>query len=968
MIQHDAYEFIKTEELKDLNGKGYVFRHKKSGAHVALVENDDDNKVFYIAFRTPPQDSTGVPHIIEHSVLCGSDKYPIKDPFVELVKGSLNTFLNAMTYPDKTVYPIASTNNQDFKNLMDVYMDAVLHPNIYKNPEIFMQEGWHYEMQDADDDLTINGVVYNEMKGAFSSPDSVVSREILNSLYPDTPYGYESGGDPKVIPELSYEQFIDFHKRYYHPCNSYIYLYGDMDFEERLDYLDREYLSKYEDIHLDSTIGLQDPFEETVTKRISYPIAAEDSTEDATYLTYSFAVGDALDQELYQAFDIIEYALFDSPGAPVKEALMNKGIGKNVSGTWDPETRQPIFSVVARGANANQEQEFVDTIREVLEEQVKSGIERKSLNAGINAAQFSVREADFGSYPKGLIYGLDCLDSWLHDADAPFLHMHGAEVLNVLKNKVEDGYFEQLIEDYLLHNPHALILTVTPEPGLATENDEALKEALAVKKASFSEEEIAQIMKQTKDLKEHQGQPSTPEELATLPMLSRDDLRKDIRKYRLDEQKICETVVLHHNYFSNGIHYLNLVFRCDEISVEDYQYLSLMAQLMGLLRTDFYSYAQLSNEVNLHMGGISVALKTYSKEDRSVLLTCEVRSKFLYEEVQPSLFLIEEIVLTTDFSDKKRLKELIGMRRVGLESKLKSTGNQVISKRIGAQYSPTIRIQEEIDGISYYQFIKDLDEHFDEKADELIAALTRLQHSVFQKANLLVSSTGDETALAQVREILPDLSEKLFTDPVQKSEGQLSYPKQTEGFKDASGVQYVCCAGNFKEAGYKYTGALQILRVILNYEYFWINLRVKGGAYGCGSSFAINGDLNFSSYRDPKLLETKEIFEQTADFIENFDVDERDMTKYIIGTVSDLDVPKTVSQKGLAALTYYLREETDERRQQMRDEVIGAKPEDIRALAPLVRDTMAQGYFGAVGNEDVLEANADDFDVLYSLT
>ncbi len=968
MIQHSAYELIKTEDLKDLGSTGYVLRHKKSGAHVALVENDDDNKVFYIGFRTPPQDSTGVPHIIEHSVLCGSDKYPIKDPFVELVKGSLNTFLNAMTYPDKTVYPVASTNNQDFKNLMDVYLDAVLHPNIYKDPEIFMQEGWHYEMMDADDELIINGVVYNEMKGAFSSPDDVVAREILNSLYPDTAYQHESGGDPKVIPTLTYEGFLDFHRRYYHPCNSYIYLYGDMDFEERLDYLDREYLSHYEAIELDSRIEYQEPFAQTKTRRISYPVAAEDPTEDATYLTYSFAVGDVLDQELYQAFDILEYALFSSPGAPVKEALIKKGIGKHVSGSWDTETRQPMFSVVARGANADQEQEFIDTICKTLSEQVKNGIDKKALYAGINAAQFSFREADFGSYPKGLIFGLEALDSWLHDENAPFLHFYGIEVLDGLKAKVEEGYFEQLIEKYLLQNEHALILTAAPKQGLVTEDDEALKEALATKKASLSPEKIAQIVKQTKDLKEHQGRPSTPEELACLPMLSRSDLRREIKKYNIDEQRIADVTVLHHNYFSNGIHYLNLVFDCGEIAPEDYKYLSFTAQLMGLFNTASYSYAELANEVNLHTGGISIATKTYSRENGSVVLTCEVRSKFLYEELTAAVPLIEEILLTTDFSDKKRLKELLGMKRASLESKLKATGNQVIATRIGAQYSESARIREELNGLTFYQFVKDLDENFDEKADALIAALKRMQHSVFQKVNLLVSSTGDAEALRQVQEILPEFSDKLFNDPVIRSDKQLSYSKQTEGYKDASQVQYVCRGGNFKDAGYSYTSTLQILRVILSYEYFWVNIRVKGGAYGCGSSFSMNGDLHFTSYRDPNLLETKGIFDHTPDFIEAFDVDERDMTKYIIGTISDLDVPKTVSQKGLTALTFYLTKETDERRQKFRDDIIGATAADIRALAPLVRDTMAQGYFGAVGNEDVLEENADSFDVLSSLT
>ena len=397
---HNAYELIKEENLGDLNSKGYVLRHKKSGAHISLIENDDDNKVFYIAFRTPPKDSTGVAHIVEHTVLCGSDKYPLKDPFVELVKGSMNTFLNAMTYPDKTVYPVASCNDQDFKNLMDVYMDAVFHPNIYHDPEIFMQEGWHYELESREDDLTINGVVYNEMKGAFSSPDDVVNREILNSLFPDNTYSVESGGDPKVIPELTYEDFLGFHKKYYHPCNSYIYLYGNMDMDERLDYLDREYLSKYDKIEVDSEIKKQEPFTRPRAVDKTYPISSAEDERDATYLAYTFVISDALDQELYQAFDVLEYALFSSPGAPVRTALLEKGIGKDIIGSFDTGMLQPMFSVMARGANPEDKQAFVDAIQEVLLHQVVDGIDKKALLAGINASQFQFREADFGSFPR----------------------------------------------------------------------------------------------------------------------------------------------------------------------------------------------------------------------------------------------------------------------------------------------------------------------------------------------------------------------------------------------------------------------------------------------------------------------------------------------------------------------------------------------------------------------------------------
>ena len=399
-----AYELLGEQELKDIHSMGYILRHKKSGARITVISNDDENKVFYIGFRTPPEDSTGVPHIIEHTVLCGSDKYPVKDPFVELVKGSLNTFLNAITYPEKTIYPVASCNNADFQNLMSVYMDAVFHPNIYKHREIFEQEGWHYELEDEDAPVTINGVVYNEMKGAFSSPDDVLERLILNSLFPDTSYANESGGDPEHIPELTYEQYLNFHRKYYHPCNSYIYLYGDMDVAEKLRWMDEEYLGKYEQIELDSAIRMQKPFAAPVEIVKSYPVASGEPLTDNSYLSYNVVVGTVLDKKLYQAFDVLDYALLSAPGAPLKQALIDAGIGMDIGGGYDNSTLQPVFSVIAKNANLEQKEQFLQVIRETLQAQVADGIDQNALLAGINSSEFRFREADFGQFPKGLLY------------------------------------------------------------------------------------------------------------------------------------------------------------------------------------------------------------------------------------------------------------------------------------------------------------------------------------------------------------------------------------------------------------------------------------------------------------------------------------------------------------------------------------------------------------------------------------
>mgnify|MGYP002588826132 FL=1 len=476
----NAYEVLKEEDLQDIHSKGWLLKHKKTGARVMLIENSDENKVFNIAFRTPPKNSTGVAHILEHSVLCGSREFPLKDPFVELVKGSLNTFLNAMTYPDKTCYPVASCNDQDFQNLMHVYMDAVFYPNIYEHDEIFRQEGWSYNLESKEDALTYNGVVYNEMKGAFSSPDEVLEREIMNHLFPDTPYGCESGGDPKNIPDLSYENFLNFHRTFYHPSNSYIYLYGNMDMEEKLAFLDEHYLSGFDALDVDSQIREQGEFAACQDVTLEYPVAENEGEEDNTYLSYNMVTGNTLDSQRNMAFEVLDYALLSAPGAPLKQALLDAGIGKDIYGAYEDGILQPYFSVVAKGSNPDKKEEFVSIIRKVLTDIAENGIDKKAIEAGINYFEFRYREADFSSYPKGLMYSLDILGDWLYEEDHPFSQVQQLEVFEQLKKAVNEGYFEKLIRTYLLENPHGCVLTLVPKKGLAAQREKELEEKLAM--------------------------------------------------------------------------------------------------------------------------------------------------------------------------------------------------------------------------------------------------------------------------------------------------------------------------------------------------------------------------------------------------------------------------------------------------------------------------------------------------------
>ena len=531
MKNYNGYETIEEREIGELNSKGTLLRHEKTGARVILMENEEENKVFYIGFRTPSVDSTGAAHIVEHTVLCGSEHFPVKDPFIELAKGSLNTFLNAMTYPDKTVYPVASCNNKDFQNLMHVYLDAVFHPNIYREEKIFRQEGWHYEMEDAEDDLTLNGVVYNEMKGAFSSSDDVLEREILNALFPETSYSFESGGDPEVIPELTYEKFLDFHRRYYHPSNSYIYLYGNMDMAEKLEFIDREYLGKFEKQAVDSEVKLQPSFPEMKEIQKSYPISEGESEENNTYLSVSKAVGSVLDRELYVAFQILDYALCSAPGAPLKQAMIDAGIGTDVYSIFDDGVRQPYFSVIAKNADLQQKEAFLDTYRQILTKLVKEGIDRKALYAGLNHFEFKHREADFGSYPRGLMYGLQMLDSWLYDDGKPFIHVEANETYAGLREKIEEGYFEKLIRDCLLDNEHGAVVVLVPEKGLTAKREKELAEKLQQYKETLSGEEIDVIVADTEALKAYQEEGDTPEALSCIPHLTREDIKKEAESY-----------------------------------------------------------------------------------------------------------------------------------------------------------------------------------------------------------------------------------------------------------------------------------------------------------------------------------------------------------------------------------------------------------------------------------------------------
>lgn len=953
------YELVLHQNLKDLKSEGYLLRHKKSGARVLLMENDDENKVFSIGFRTPPEDSTGLPHILEHSVLCGSKNFPVKDPFVELVKGSLNTFLNAMTYPDKTVYPVASCNDKDFQNLMHVYMDAVFYPNIYEHDEIFRQEGWSYNLESEEDSLTYNGVVYNEMKGAFSSPEGVLDRVILNSLFPDTSYANESGGDPEVIPQLTYEQFLEFHSRYYHPSNSYIYLYGNMDMEEKLEWLDKEYLSAFDMLEIDSAIREQKAFDAIKEVEMEYSIASDESEEDNTYLSYNKVIGTSLDRELYLAFQILDYALLSAPGAPLKKVLVESGIGKDIMGSYDNGIYQPIFSVVAKNANIEQKEAFVNIIEETLKQIVKDGMDQKALEAGINYHEFRYREADFGNYPKGLMYGLQMFDSWLYDDEKPFIHVEAIETFEFLKNQVNEGYFEKLIQTYLLDNTHGAIVVVKPERGRTARMEKELEEALQSYKDSLSKEEITKLIADTKQLEAYQEEPSAEEDMAKIPVLKREDIGREIAPIFNEEKKMDGTPVIYHEIETNGIGYVDLLFDLSGVSEELLPYVGLLQSVLGIIDTENYEYGELFNEINVHTGGIGTSLELYPDvtkvKEKEFKATFEIKAKALYGQLPIAFRMMQEILTNSKLDDEKRLKEILAMAKSRLQMRFQSSGHTTAALRALSYASPIQMFKDLTNGIGYYEVVKRLEEHFEEEKEVLIRNLQFLTKLLFRPDNMMVSYTAAEEGLDGLEEQIRQLKTHLFTEDVKASPCVIHCEKKNEGFKTSSKVQYVARAGNFIDGGTSYTGALQILKVILSYDYLWQNVRVKGGAYGCMSNFTRIGDGYFMSYRDPNLEKTNEIYEGIVQYLREFSVSERDMTKYIIGTISNIDQPMTPASKGDRSLNLYMNHVTEDMIRQERMEILEATEEDIRALAEVVEAILKSGQICVIGSEEKIE-------------
>lgn len=963
---YSGFRVCKCEFIKEVNSTAYLMEHVLSGARLLYLGNKDDNKVFSIGFRTPPCDDTGVAHILEHSVLCGSRKYHLKEPFVELVKGSLNTFLNAMTYPDKTVYPVASRNDKDFHNLMDVYLDAVFYPLIYENEFTLKQEGWHYELEDADGPLQYNGVVYNEMKGVYSSPDAYLEYYGKKILFPDTAYRFESGGLPSAIPELTQDSFIQFHKTYYSPENSYIYLYGDMAIEETLAHLD-SYLKEFPKTgQVHSEIPLQQPLLKTAEYNGTYPLPDGAPTEAMTFHEVQIVAGDMRDQKTIMALRLLENVLLESEGAPLRRALLDAGVSKDISGSMSGSMLQNIFSIRASGSEPDQKDAFVKALYHNLQKISMEGIDKELLEASLNSAEFKLREADFGTYPKGLIYCLSVMDSWIYDLD-PLDSLKYEQVLKELRTAAKTNYFETLIETNLLDNTHRVILTLAPEQGKEEREQGELAKKLAAVKETMSAGELKHHAEECAELHARQAAPDTEEALASIPLLDRKDIRRETEILSVTKEQVDGGTLLYQPLPTNKITYLNWFFDMTGISPELLPYCNLLSDVLGKMNTDEYSYAELAKYTDMYTGGIAFQMEALSTEsncnDYSVKFS--LSAKCLTAKL-PELFkILKAMTLHTQFDNRSRLKELVDQIKTDWDNTFFAKGQTVAALRLASYFSAKSRVNEQ-DYYSYYQFIKRLAENFETEADTIIARLEQLLPVFFTKNRYLLSYSCDEADRESVRQMALAFTGSLsdISRVAGKEAKLLPVPEKNEAIITPGKVQYVLAGGDYHKHGYAYSGSMLVLAAMLRYEYLWTKIRVQGGAYGANAVFERNGVMYFSTYRDPQLKNSLEAFRTLPDWIDHLELTDREMTKYVIGTMSGVDVPLTNSLKVTRAALQALLKVSDEDRQRTRNEILDVTLADIKALAKMIRDVLADNYICVVGGQQAIEENKKEFNII----
>jgi Zn-dependent M16 (insulinase) family peptidase len=956
-----GFERKEDRDIPELRTKASLFRHVKTGAELLSLENEDENKVFGISFRTPPNDSTGVPHILEHAVLCGSRKYPVKEPFVELLKGSLQTFLNAMTFPDKTCYPVASQNVQDFYNLIDVYLDAVFYPKITR--PIFQQEGWHFEMEKKDHPLIYKGVVFNEMKGAYSSPDSILDEYSQRSLFPDNTYGFDSGGDPVVIPSLTFEQFLAFHRKYYHPSNARIYFYGDDPPTQRLK-LVNEYLKDFEMNEIDSTISLQPPLDQP--KHFTHPFAAgsDDARGPMGMMAVNWLLKETTDIELNMAFDILEYILLGMPGSPLRKALIDSNLGEDLAGGGlGNALRQMVFSTGLKGIDIKNADKIEALILKTLEDLSREGIDPNTVEAALNTIEFNLRENNTGHFPRGLAIMLRALNTWLHGED-PLGSIAFEAPLKSVKSRLASNptFFEEMIARFFLNNPHRTTVILKPDPHFEEKTETDERERLDAAHEAMNAAELEDIKATMESLKRMQETPDAPEALANIPTLKLTDLDKSNKTIPLTVSELKGTQVYYHDLFTNRISYLDLGFNLHALKQKYLPYVRLFGRALLEMGTEKEDYVTLTQRISRKTGGISPTLFSSSvknKEKGAVWLF--LRGKAMESKGNDLLDILREVILGVRLDNRERFRQIVLEAKARQERMLVPAGHQVVNTRIRAHFSEADWAAEQMQGLSHYFFLCKLAKTIDEDWPGVLSDLEEVKHILINRNNMLFNATMDQGDWSSFQPLADEFLDALPALPVRMADWAPERLTEFEGMTIPSQVNYVGKGLNIYPLGYRFHGSAHVITRYLRNVWLWERVRVQGGAYGAFCQFdRLSGILSFVSYRDPNLVKTLQTFDRSAGFLRDLDLTEDERVKSIIGTVGDIDQYSLPDAKGYLSMTRQLSGETDEDRQVIRDEVLSTSSSDFHGFVQILDAVKDQGLVKVLGSQNAIEGALKD--------
>ena len=955
MQQTYGFTLIKDQTIPELNARAKLFRHDKSGAELLSIENADENKVFGISFRTPPADSTGIAHIMEHSVLCGSRKYPVKEPFVELIKGSLKTFVNALTSTDKTLYPVASQNVKDLYNLIDVYLDAVFYPRI--TPQIFMQEGWHYELDAPDAPMTFKGVVFNEMKGVYSSPDSLLYRLSQQALFPDTIYGVDSGGDPEEIPNLTYQQFKAFHETYYHPSNALLFFYGDDDPAERLRYLN-EWLKEFDQKTISVNIDLQQRF--AAPKRIVKPYDAGDGGDMArkAMIEINWLLEEADDVEKTLGWTILNHILVGTSASPLRKALIDSGLGEDTTGGLSDDMRELCFATGLKGIAPEDAERIEEVAFSTLTTLAQAGIEPDMIEAAVNTIEFHLREMNTGDWPRGIVLMFGALSTWQHGRD-PIEPLAFDKPLQAIKARLQSGerYFEHLIAEKLLKNPHRVTVLLRPDAEFGKQRNAAEEARLAQAKAAMTPAEIETVVTQTQELKRMQETPDSPEALAMLPMLTLADMDKQNKLIPTDLLKHGSVEILHHDLFTNGIVYLDLAFDLHTLPQELLPYAPLFGRALINLGTETEDFVKLQQRIGCKTGGIwprffnSAVIGQATSAARLVL-----RGKATVAQSGAMLDILRDILLTLKLDNQERFKQLVLENKARKESSLASSGSYFAGMRLGAHFHESGWLSEQTHGVSSLFFTRQLADEVERDWPSVFAKLEAIRRILINRNALLCNVTVDRENWAAVLPQLTRFVETLPAAPVSWATWTPETLAPNEGFTIPTQVNYVIKGANLYAANYRHHGSISVINNYLRTTWLWEKVRVQGGAYGgyCGFDRR-SGLFSFSSYRDPNLLSTLDNYDQTARFLREAEISGDELAKSIIGVIGQIDDYMLPDEKGYTAMVWHLLGESDDVRQRIRDEVLSTTVDDFRRFADVLDAANQHGLVVVMGSPEAID-------------